>query len=101
MRETRWAWTERGDLAAVFHADGSTTRYLYDGERRLTEIQGPGGRTTGRSPGAASGASSRGPTPSGAIVRYRYNREGELVEVINELGEVHRLRRDGGGLVVA
>ncbi len=38
--------------------------------------------------------------PAGGLVRYRYNREGELTEVHNELGEVHRLRRDGAGLVV-
>jgi RHS repeat-associated protein len=97
--EVRYAWTERGDLAAVFRGEGSTTRYTYDGERRVTEIQEPGRRTTGLAWGGFHCVVQR-TDPTGGVVRSRYNREGELTEVHNELGEVHRLRRDGAGLVV-
>jgi RHS repeat-associated protein len=97
--ETRAAWTDRGDVAAVFRGEGATTRYLYDGERRLTEIQEPGGRTTGLAWGGFHCLVQK-TDPAGGVVRYRYDREGELTAVYNELGEVHRLRRNAAGLVV-
>ncbi len=97
--EVRYAWTERGDLTAVFRGEGSTMRYVYDGERRMTEIQEAGQRTTGLSWGGY-GRLVQKTDPAGGMVLSRYNREGELTEVHNELGEVHRLRRDGAGLVI-
>ncbi len=98
-QETRFAWTERGDVAAVFCGEGATTRYIYDGERRPVEIQAPGPRTVELTWGGFGRVVQR-TDPAGGVVRYRYNREGELTEVHNEIGEIHRLRRDGAGLVV-
>ncbi len=96
--ETRFTWTERGDLASVFYTDGSATRYTYDGERRVTEIQGPGQRTLGLAWGGF-GRLVQKTNAAGGVVRFRHNREGELTEVHNELGELHRLHRDGAGMV--
>jgi RHS repeat-associated protein len=97
--ETRWTWTARGDVAAAYDAGGGVTRYTYDGERRRTEIQGPGQRTVGLAWGGFHRLVAR-TSPDGQVVRFRYNREGGLTEVCNELGELHRFRRNGAGLVV-
>jgi RHS repeat-associated protein len=97
--ETRWTWTARGDVAAVYDAEGGVTRYKYDGERHRTEIQGPGRRTIG----LVWGGFHKLVGTTGAdveIARLRYNREGELTEVHNGLGDLHRLTRNGAGLVV-
>jgi RHS repeat-associated protein len=97
--ETRWTWTARGDVAAVHDAAGGVTRYAYDGERRQTEIGHPGQRTVGLAWGGFN--KLVGTTgPDRQTTRLRYNREGELTEVTNELGELHRLTRNGAGLVV-
>ncbi|MGK4005432.1 RHS repeat-associated core domain-containing protein [Sorangium sp. So ce1036] len=39
--------------------------------------------------------------PNGESIHYRYDREGNLVEVVNERGEVHTLKRDLAGRVIA
>jgi RHS repeat-associated protein len=97
--ETRFVWTDRGDLAAVHDAAGGVTRYTYDGERRLCEVQGPGRRTLGLTWGGYNKLVSR-TNGAGDAMRLRYTREGELVEVYNEKGEVHKILRNGAGLVV-
>jgi RHS repeat-associated protein len=96
--ETRWTWTARGDVASVQHADTSVVRYVYDGERRRTEIQGPGRRTVGLAWGGFHKLVRR-TDPNGATVGFRYDREGRLLELINELGERHRLVRSRAGHV--
>ena len=97
--ETRFAWTDRGDLAAVVDPTGGVTRYTYDGERRRTEVQGPGRRTLGLTWGGFHKlvAATRA---DGRVARARYDREGELLEIENELGEIHALARNGAGRVV-
>jgi RHS repeat-associated protein len=97
--ETRWSWTPRGDVAAVFHADGGIVRHTYDGERRRTEIHGPGERKVGLAWGGFHKLVARTGS-DGQTARARYNREGELLEVENELGEIHKLTRNGAGLLV-
>jgi RHS repeat-associated protein len=97
--ETRVVWTERGDVAAVFEVDGGVTRYTYDGERRRCEIQGPGQRTAGLTWGGFMRVVAR-TNALGDAARFRYNREGELTQVVNENGEVHKILRNGAGLVV-
>jgi RHS repeat-associated protein len=97
--ETRWTWTARGDVATVHQADESVIRYGYDGERRRTEVQGPGRRTVGLA-WAGFHKIVRRTDPNGATVAFRYDREGRLTDVVNELGERHRLVHDRGGLVV-
>jgi RHS repeat-associated protein len=96
---TRVGWTARGDVAVVRHADASVIRYVYDGERRRTEIHGPGRRSVAMAWGGFHKLVAR-TDPNGAQVAFRYDREGQLVEVVNELGERHRLRRNGAGLLV-
>jgi RHS repeat-associated protein len=97
-QETRWTWTARGDVASVLHADKSVVRYGYDGERRRTEIHGPGRRTVGIAWGGFHKIVRR-TDPNGATVAFRYDREGRLTDVVNELGERHRLVRNRAGHV--
>lgn len=97
-REARASWTPRGDLAALHRHDGSVIRYVYDGERQVTEIQGPGRRNVALAWGGFRRLAAR-TDPAGSIARFRYNREGELIEVENEIGELYRLHRNAAGLV--
>jgi len=61
------------------------TRYTYDRERRVSEIQGPGQRTLGLAWGGF-GRLVQKTDAAGGVVRFRYNREGELTEVLQRAG---------------
>lgn len=96
---TWFVWSLRGDLTRVRDRAGETV-YRYDAERRLTEIEGPGGRVT-KLVWAGFGKLIERQDPLFGTAKLRYNREGELVEVHNEIGEVHTITRDARGLPIA
>ena len=76
------------------------TRYSYDGEGHLTQIVDPRGGTTQFVWGGYNRLCIRRDANQNEI-RLVYNSEGEIVEMRNERGEVHRIERDASGRSIA
>jgi RHS repeat-associated protein len=108
---TRYSYDERGRLlaitdaagnvrrfeanaaglpVAVTDAAGATTRYARDAAGRIERITGPLGEVTrcGWSPGGQLGWRQR---PDGAVERWRYDAEDNLVEYVDAAGHATRV----------
>jgi RHS repeat-associated protein len=68
-----------GRIAAYIGPDGATWRLRWGGYNCVHTLE----------------------KPTGEALRFRYDREGNLVQVVNERGETHRIERDCGGRIVA
>ena len=91
----RYEHSARGDLLAILdEASGDGYRYRYDGERHIIADQMPGGQKgMGYQWGGYHKLTAR-IQPDGRTTRLRYGRSGELLEVQNPAGQVHRFYRD-------
>src|SRR5690606_24837155 len=72
----------------------------YDRDGNLTGIADGDGRMTTLERGGYHQV-TRLVRPGGQVVEYRYDREQELVRIINESGDEHRLERDSEGRIRA
>jgi RHS repeat-associated protein len=97
--ETRYVYGANGEIVAKNQPDGSTWQYIRDRDGRLTGLAMPEG--TCELSWAGYNAAYEVRRPDGTRVLFRYDREGDLVRVINPRGETHRLERDAFGRVVA
>jgi RHS repeat-associated protein len=119
--ETDFEYDRRARLTAVRDSTGREIHLAYDAEGRVLAVTGAGGEPLRRCRYDAEGnvlasedAAGVGPRftyagrrslssveRGGRRVALRYDTEGRLAAVENEIGEVHRLTRDRRGHVVA
>ncbi|XXT20476.1 RHS repeat-associated core domain-containing protein [Sorangium sp. So ce429] len=96
--ETRYAYDACGRLCAVFGPGGAVTRHGFDADGNLATITDADGRTTTLRWGGFHVVTEL-VRPDGTRVLYRYDREQDLVRIVNEAGDEHRIQRDGEGRI--
>ncbi|WP_187345851.1 RHS repeat-associated core domain-containing protein [Sorangium cellulosum] len=96
--ETRYAYDACGRLCAVFGPGGAVTRHDFDADGNLAKITDADGRTTTLRWGGFHVVTEL-VRPDGTRVLYRYDREQDLVRIVNEAGDEHRIQRDGEGRI--
>ncbi|MGK3994665.1 RHS repeat-associated core domain-containing protein [Sorangium sp. So ce1024] len=96
--ETRYAYDACGRLCAVFGPGGAVTRHGFDADGNLATITDADGRTTTLRWGGFHVVTEL-VRPDGTKVLYRYDREQDLVRIVNETGDAHLIQRDGEGRI--
>ncbi|WP_437602912.1 RHS repeat-associated core domain-containing protein [Sorangium sp. So ce590] len=96
---TSFHYDERGALWGLRFPGGAEVAIERDEDGRITRYRGPDGAYDLAWGGYNLVHELR--KPNGETIRFRYDRECQLVEVENERGEVHRIERDAAGRIVA
>lgn len=96
---TRYAWNDRWQPVAEYAPNGDVYRYRYDRGGNCVEMSSSEQRSTRRLNG--HGQTIEILQANGHKAQFRYDREGFLIQVINENGDVMRLGHDVNGLVTS
>ena len=96
---TSFAYNGRGQLCAVHLPNGAVQAVEYNPDGRLARLHVADGGTYELFWGGY-GVVHELRRPDGQSIRFRYDRECNLVQVINERDEVHRILRDGAGRII-
>jgi RHS repeat-associated protein len=117
-RKTEWGYNFKGLCTSVLDTDGNRVSYSYDELNRIVRLEQPDGNRTLLEYDAyddvlfAKDAHHKIQfeyTPLGSIksrtenntrVEFQYNKEDQLVSIINENGSTYWFKRDGAGLIV-
>lgn len=95
-----WSRSPAGRLVAVTDYLGRTKHSSYDALGNLISVTTPDGRTTRFEWGGLRWL-ARVHLPDGGVIKRRFNREGQLCELEDPSGAVHRLDRDSVGRPLA
>lgn len=95
--ETRFAYDNKGRLIAAYFPNGGSERLRYNGVDELVELAEPDGQVWRAE--YLVRRMIKVTHPGGQAIHYKYDREGALVEIHNEKGEVRRHSVNDAGVV--
>ncbi|MEZ4307511.1 MAG: RHS repeat-associated core domain-containing protein [Polyangiaceae bacterium] len=98
-QRTAFSYDATNTLRAITLANGAISRVDLDPEGRIGAFVLPDGGVWRLSWGGHHCVHAL-TKPTGEVLHFRYDREGNLVRVVNERGEVHVIERDAGGRIV-
>ncbi|BAV08841.1 RHS repeat-associated core domain-containing protein [Filimonas lacunae] len=87
-----------GNVVSEWGFDGINRRYVRDGAGRVTKVLRPGGRWTNYQYDGVGNAIGEEHF-DGSMAAYRYNKDGRLVEAVNDCSVVSLLRDTAGRIV--
>jgi RHS repeat-associated protein len=96
---TTMARTDRGDVLSITEANGAVTSYAYDGVGRTVQVidsDGLGVRMRYGGYNVLVGMDK----PNNTSFALRYDLEGNLLQLVNEKGEIHSYEYDAQGFCV-
>ncbi len=97
---TAYQYDAMNTLVSVTLPNGAKTAVDHDAEGHIAAFHTAAG-VTWRLHWGGNHMVHRLDKPSGESLHYRYDREGQLVRIVNERGEVHTIERDVAGRVAA